>query len=200
MNTTLQYNQQIGYATSKSLYGPWIRSPSNPIISPRKHNPSLWDSAYVCNPYPSYLSNGSMVLIYKGKSANISDQGMKTGMAVVNPKHKSWNGSYIQYDTYFNDEGNCEDGFFWEQRNNGPNQSSTYHMQYHCNCNGVHAYSLDLLHWTYNTEQFWCNITFTNGTVMELYRRERLLSYLKTVIITCNAPFYCSSTQNCVRF
>ena len=87
MNKTLRNNQNIGYAYSSSLYGPWTRSASNPVLRPRRNESALWDSLYVCNPDPYYLSNGSMVVIYKGMSAK--NQGsMNTGIAMIeNPEN-----------------------------------------------------------------------------------------------------------------
>lgn len=101
MNKTLRNNQNIGYAYSSSLYGPWTKSASNPILRPRKNETELWDSLYVCNPDPYYLSNGSMVLIYKGMSAK--NQGsMNTGIAMIqNPENGIFVYIYIFFDYCF---------------------------------------------------------------------------------------------------
>ena len=175
-NYTLRDNQAIGYATSKSLYGPWIRNPNNPILKSRSNNISLWDSAYVCNPSPAYLNNGSMILIYKGRekaTENKSDSTMNTGIAMVDMSKSdySWNGPYKRFDSYFNDAGDCEDGYFWEQIDE--NGDSSYHMEYHCKCNEAHAFSMDLLDWSYGEEQPWCDLKLSNGSMMDLKRRER---------------------------
>ena len=45
---------RIGYATSFSLNGPWIKSPSNPNFTP---TPSAWDSYYVG--FPSVIYDGN---------------------------------------------------------------------------------------------------------------------------------------------
>ena len=177
-NASLRDHQAIGYATSKSLYGPWIRNEKNPVITARSSNDKLWDSAYVCNPFPVYLSNGSIAVIYKGirRYDEKSDFEMNTGIALIDHNKlktngSPWDGPYIRFDSYFNDPGNCEDGFFWEQVDG--DGLSSYHMEYHCGCNAVHAHSIDLMHWTYGKQQPWCNVTLSNGTVLPLERRER---------------------------
>lgn len=175
MNVSLRDNQNIGYASSSSLYGPWKRSSANPILSPRRNNESLWDSMYVCNPDPYYLSNGSMVLIYKAMSLKHNGS-MNTGIAMIEGNGKSWDGPYKRYDTFFDDKGNCEDGFFWEQiDNDGDNNGEieSYHMLYHCGCNGEHSWSLDLMEWNYGEEQPWCEVQDVNGTDIVFKRRER---------------------------
>lgn len=174
MNRSLRDGQAIGYATSKSLYGPWIRSPANPVLVARPRSDTFWDSAWVCNPFPVYLSNGSMAVIYKGVSRYDEHHKfeMNTGIAMINGNAPgSWDGPYTRFDSYFNDPGNCEDGFFWEQIDD--DGVSSYHMQYHCSKYAVHAYSLDLMQWTYGKQQSWMNVELDNGTVIELERRER---------------------------
>ena len=182
--TQLQINQRIGAAYSTSLYGPWTRFPNNPILDviPNVDNNddnynTRWDSLYVTNPSPYVLHNGTLILIYKGKSSKSS--GMHTGYAIVNGNQ--WNDTYFRYNYSSNVAGSCEDGFFWEvslNNNNSissinSNSSSSYHMLYHCGCNALHGYSNDLIQWVYNKEQPWCNITLNNGTEIVLKLRQR---------------------------
>ena len=45
-------------------------------------------------------------------------------------------------------------------------------MLYHCNCKGIHSYSLHLLNWNYCNEQQWCVDVLDNGTKSHFNRRE----------------------------
>lgn len=58
------YHERIGLATSKSVYGPWIRY-DKPILDVRK---GKWDSLIVSNAAPIILPDGKVMLFYKGVS------------------------------------------------------------------------------------------------------------------------------------
>jgi hypothetical protein len=61
-------SQQIGIASSSSLYGPWTPDPGNPILSPRD---GYWDDLRVVNPTVYRLPNGKIRLLYKAGGFNL---------------------------------------------------------------------------------------------------------------------------------
>lgn len=58
------YNERIGLATSKSVYGPWQRY-DKPVLDVR---PGKWDSLLVSNAAPVIMPDGKVYLFYKGVS------------------------------------------------------------------------------------------------------------------------------------
>ena len=174
--TRLRNNQRIGAAYSNSLYGPWKRFSNNPIIDVIKNeNINNWDSLFTTNPNPYILANGTLMVVYKGRSI-VNPNAMHTGYAIVNGNN--WNDTYFRYNYSFDVSSNCEDGFFWQINFSSvshfnSNSNNSYHMIYHCQCNTLHGYSNDLIKWQYNKQQPWCDIKLINGTKITLKRRER---------------------------
>jgi hypothetical protein len=66
----------IGYATSLSLNGPWIKNPNNPNFQP---SPSAWDSLYVC--FPSIIYDGNTNDYKMWYNGNNTEWAGKIGLA-----------------------------------------------------------------------------------------------------------------------
>ena len=61
-----RWNQRIGLATSRSVFGPWIRA-DEPLLEPR---PGKWDSLMTTNPAPAIREDGSILLVYKSSNGD----------------------------------------------------------------------------------------------------------------------------------
>ena len=59
-------SRRIGVATAVSPWGPWERR-EQPIFGPGDALAGDWDFTDVSNPTPIFMSNGSTVLLYKGR-------------------------------------------------------------------------------------------------------------------------------------
>ena len=68
----------IGYATSLSLNGPWIKNPNNPNFQP---SPSAWDSLYVC--FPSVIYDGNTNDYKMWYNGNNTEWAGKIGLATA---------------------------------------------------------------------------------------------------------------------
>ena len=60
--------RRIGLATSSSLWGPWQRRDA-PLLGPGQLAEGEWDHMDVSNAAPLFLTNGTVVLLYKGRGA-----------------------------------------------------------------------------------------------------------------------------------
>eukprot|EP01084_Bolivina_argentea_P126675 224246_1 len=163
--------QRIGLASAKSLYGPWTRSPANPIIKPNATKKTLWNSQFVTNPAPLLLKNNSIAVIYKAKPIDQNGNSKSTmyhGIAMS----EDINGPYvtINKEKALNVPTFCADPFLWSSYND-----SIFHILFQChwNCSQQIAYSNDLLNWNYFNEQKWCDVMLTNNSNVNLLRRER---------------------------
>ena len=156
-------SQRIGLATSKSPSGPWLRR-DTPVLDPGQAN--SWDDLFVTNPSIHVFSNGSVLMLYKGRSEENQDS-MSTGVAFAD--HWSQEKYERKSDTPLNLPSNCEDGgFFWD------NVGKMFRMVLHCGCYYQYMHSDDGLSWESETEQvYWCDVSFVDGERASLLRRER---------------------------
>ncbi|ALJ06761.1 glycosyl hydrolase family 43 [Pseudalgibacter alginicilyticus] len=109
---TARWGKRIGIATSKSPYGPWKRL-NEPILDVK---PNSYYSYLTSNPSPLIKSDGSVVLLFKGRSYNqdgIKQSDMSIGVATA----PSFDGVYtVQGDEpLFSMErfGEVEDPHLW---------------------------------------------------------------------------------------
>ncbi|MDW5290141.1 glycoside hydrolase family protein [Formosa sp. PL04] len=66
-SNTPNFNQSIGIATAKSLNGPWVESPNNPIIKP-SHIPGTPNARHASNPTFVADKDGKYRIYYKSIS------------------------------------------------------------------------------------------------------------------------------------
>jgi len=160
---SLEFNQRVGTAWAASPYGPWTRS-DTPIVYPGAAG--KWDDGFTTNPAPYVYPNGSVLLVYKARSANNSG-GMLEGVAFA----PTWNSSYkkLTPDAPLDLPTDCEDAGIYRA------PSGVFRMLTHCGCTGQYMWSLDGIHWSRTTpEQPWCtNVSYTDGSVGSLATRQR---------------------------
>lgn len=110
-------NKRIGYATAKSLAGPWHRF-DQPILEVR---PDKFDNFFTSNPAPCINEDGSCLLVYKTRSYALPPydtememfSSMKLGVAFA----KNWKGPYERLTDkplFDEEEGSLEDPFIWK--------------------------------------------------------------------------------------
>lgn len=157
--------QRVGLATSKSPSGPFVRR-ERPILEPGKAG--SWDDLFTTNPSPFVFPNGSVLLIFKGRSREDSGA-MYTGVA----RAASWDGPYEAVGTapIHGVPTDCEDaGVFFSK------ELGRFFVIFHCGCSYLTAYSDDGLTawkpWPAGIQP-WCDITFSDGSRTVLKRRER---------------------------
>jgi len=125
-----------------------------------------WDSM-VTNPAAWIFPNGTVLLVYRGKSSNNTEL---LGIASA----PTWKGPYtrLSNDPIFVCAG-AEDPYVWEDTD------GTFHILFNDKWEsstgvGGHAYSEDGLHWTFaNTKAYTTTVKWTNGTSSTMHRRER---------------------------
>jgi hypothetical protein len=160
---SLEFNQRVGTAWSKSPYGPWTRS-DDPIVLPGPKG--KWDDAFTTNPAPYIYPNGTVLLVYKARS-NENSGGMFEGVATA----ASWNGTYVKQtpDAPLDLPSECEDAGIYRTL------SGVFRMLTHCGCSGQYMWSPDGFNWTRSTPpQPWCSdVAYTDGTVGQLSTRQR---------------------------
>lgn len=69
--------KRIGLATSRSVFGPWTRSPE-PLLLPR---PDRWDATITTNPAVAILAGGVTYMVYKSRAH--ADAPLQLGVAVA---------------------------------------------------------------------------------------------------------------------
>ena len=126
--------------------------------------PGAWDDQFTCNPTPHVFKNGSVLLVYKGRSKENFGT-MSTGVAYA----EHWRGPYTRVSSSPIDvSGGCEDAGIYEST------SGVFHIVLHCGCNYQALWSLDGLDWKRTTKtQPWCNVTFSDGSNTTLSTRQR---------------------------
>eukprot|EP00051_Salpingoeca_urceolata_P025641 m.463660 g.463660 ORF g.463660 m.463660 type:complete len:499 (-) comp20354_c0_seq10:37-1533(-) len=160
--SVLEFNQRIGLATSKSLYGPWTRL-DKPVIDVSAR--PFWDDGFTTNPAPFIYPNGTVLVIYKARSWE-DPNNMREGVAVAD----HYLGPYRKLSqTYMDVSGSCEDAGLWRDPDDG-----TFRMLLHCGCAGQYMWSTDAINWNRTTPvQRWCDLTLHDGRNVTLSRRER---------------------------
>ncbi len=101
--------KRIGVATSKSVYGPWVR-PEKPLLEPR--DCSFWDCTCTTNPCVAILPGGKTYMIYKSRSG--CERPLQLGVAVAD----SPNGKFERLTNepifkFENPKQFVEDPFIW---------------------------------------------------------------------------------------
>jgi len=154
-------NQRVGLATSKSPYGPWKRL-DNPILEPSATK--SWDDEFVTNPSSYVFPNGTILLIYKGRSKENYSR-MSTGVAVAS----HYSGPYEKKsEAPIDVPTQCEDASIYRDEN------GIFHTIFHCSCTYLRSWSTDGITWQKNSQTIdWCNIEYKDGTSEVLRRRER---------------------------
>jgi hypothetical protein len=162
--------QRIGLATAPSPAGPWTRRDA-PIIDTR---PGKWDAILTANPAPLVHDDGSVLMIYKSRSAR--DDKMRHGL--VRAAH--FDGPYerVQDEPIFPEESAnaVEDPFLWWE--DGCYQVLVHdvlgHVGGETDCIG-HGTSPDALHWTWSQPGLACSrtIRWSDGRVTRHPRVER---------------------------
>jgi hypothetical protein len=125
-----------------------------------------WDEG-VTNPGPWMWPNGSVLLSYRGKDSNSKEL---LGIASA----PNWKGPYTRLRTtpLFNTSG-AEDPFLWQD------VDDKYHLLFNDKWEdsvgvGGHAYSNDGINWVFsNTRAYTHLVTWTDGTALNMSRRER---------------------------
>lgn len=172
-NCTVHYDKQagdhatrrIGVATSASLSGPWLRR-DQPIFGPGNKSAGEWDFTDESNPTPIIASNGSTVLLYKGRGST-----QAVGVAVGD----RFDGPFVRSKVIGITSG--EDPWGWID-----NRTGIYHAFTH-DGNGVR--SAGGHNWAYPHRDpvnarwrstgiaYTGQVTWANGTTSVLARRER---------------------------
>ena len=139
-------NKRIGIATSKSIFGPWIRQ-EQPILSTR---PGCFDSFLVSNPAPCVLNDGSVYLLYKSRmyveDSEVTWSDMMFGVA----KASKFEGPYVPLtDTpIFSKEQVMEDPYLWHDEEGfhliAKDMKGNISGQHY---GGIHAFSKDAVNW-----------------------------------------------------
>ena len=125
-----------------------------------------WDDQFTTNPTPLALPNGSVLLLYKGRSRE--DYGkMSTGVAFCDhyagPCRKL--GGAIT-----GIPGSCEDAGIYQSPTSG-----IFRIVLHCGCNYLTVYSTDGVDWTVTKAGSipWCAVRWSDGTNGSLTTRQR---------------------------
>jgi len=155
--------QRIGIASAPSPNGPWSREPT-PVLEPGA--PGAWDDLFVTNPTAHAFANGTVLLLFKGRSSE-HPNGMFTGVAVAD----TWRGPYrkVGAGPIANVPQNCEDAGVFRGASTG-----RFFAVFHCGCNFLTVWSEDGLAWERSAPITpWCDVTFDDGSTARLRRRER---------------------------
>jgi len=165
-------SRRIGVATAVSPWGPWERR-EQPIFGPGDALAGDWDFTDVSNPTPIFMSNGSTVLLYKGRG---HVQAMGAARA------PSFAGPFVRLRPSTPILSGVEDTWGWVQPASA-NHPEILHVLDHAgngaNSAGGHAWSLDGVTWTDTTVKaggapaYTGRIRWSNGTETVMLRRER---------------------------
>ena len=162
-NKLVPNSMDIG--VSKTPFGPWN------VSTIRSYNSYNLSNIHQSNPSAIILSNGSYVLAYR---YNLN--GEHVGISI------SYNSFYGPYINIANLSVPGEDPFIWQDKND-----DTFHIIFHVenaqhlsNWPSLHAFSIDLINWNVSTSYkrqqigvYSTNITWQNGNITTVYRRER---------------------------
>ncbi len=141
-------NKRIGLAVADSPYGPWTRL-DQPILGPK---PGTFYSFFASNPSPIIQEDGSVMMIFKGRSYKGNDKysdmalGMAYAPSIEGPYTVINNGEPI---FQVNGQGEAEDPFLWKDKKG-------YHAIFKDHVakftgekgGGVMAHSKDGINWT----------------------------------------------------
>lgn len=170
-----RWSKRVGMATSKSPDGPWHRL-DTPVLDVK---PNSFYSFLTSNPSPLIKKDGSVVLLFKGRSYktdSISHTGQFIGVATA----PSFEGPYtvVGNEPLFSKDkfGEVEDPHLWSDKNG-------YHMiakdmtgqiigSRH---GGVLAHSSDGIHWTLDAcpQAYTRTVQWDDGQVIEQGQLER---------------------------
>ena len=170
--------QRVGLAVSRDPSGPWMRADHNGLHRTDEQSTFIlptgkigdFDSGFTNNPTPLAHKNGSITLIYKGRSAQCpACSAMRTGVAIA----KTWDPSKTPYvkqtsRTPMPVPADCEDAAVYIA------PSGVYRVIFHCRCSYLIAVSSDGIRYRpIGAPKPWCHITYSDGTNETLRRRER---------------------------
>lgn len=100
--------KRIGLATSKSVFGPWIRR-DQPLLEPR---PGKWDCTATTNPSAAILPDGTTYLIYKSRAGDHAP--LQLGMAKASRPDGRFERESDSPVFQFDDPNwHIEDPYFW---------------------------------------------------------------------------------------
>lgn len=170
-----RWGKRIGVATSKSPYGPWKRL-DHPILDVK---PNSYYSFLTSNPSPLIKEDGSVILLFKGrsyKSDSIKHSGMNIGVATAT----SYDGEYkvMSKEPFFSEDnfGVVEDPHLWVDKKG-------YHMiaKDHRGAitgkrgEGLLAHSKDGLSWKVDKhpKAYTRTVHWSDGTITEYGNLER---------------------------
>lgn len=133
-------NIRIGLAVSKSIAGPWEKSPE-PILLPR---PGKWDGKIVTNPAPCVRADGSVILFYRSNTPN----GLRIGVAGADHFMGPYRRLSDEPVLRFENGDFVEDPFVWWQKDHyemiAKDMLGGITGEVHA---GAHFTSTDALHW-----------------------------------------------------
>ena len=127
--------RRIGIATAQDLSGPWRRLDA-PLFGPEA---DAWDNIDVSNPSPIIFSNGSVIMLYKGRGRTTQHMGLAFAESVDGP--------YVR-----NNSGLTapalpgEDPFGWIDATTGVIHA-LFHTGNGAAAAGSHRWSVDGVHW-----------------------------------------------------
>lgn len=168
-------NKRIGVAMADTPYGPWERFDS-PILDTR---PDTFYSLLTSNPAPVVREDGSVLLIFKGRSY-IGDSGY-SDMALGVAEAPSIRGPYTVQNNrqpILQQDGQCEaeDPFLWQD-------STGYHIIFKDHVakltgekgGGAMAHSQEGIHWTPDSDPkaYSLTVEWNNGTISRQGQVER---------------------------
>lgn len=170
-----RWGKRVGLATSKSPNGPWKRLDA-PILDVK---PNSFYSFLTSNPSPLIKEDGSVVLLFKGRSYKedeISHTGQYIGVATA----PSYDGKYTvaSDEPLFSSEkfGEIEDPHLWSDRDGfhmiAKDMTGAITDGYH---GGVLAHSKDGINWVLdkNPLAYTRTVTWDNGKTIEQGQLER---------------------------
>lgn len=173
-------HKRIGIATSKSVFGPWIRS-DRPILDVR---PGYFDDFFTSNPAPCINPDGSCLLVYKTRTyrkppydkcrtGNEMFSDMKLGAAYAS----NWAGPYerLTDEPLFAGDGIVEDPFIWSKPGGYAMVAKDWKGSYTGNVgNGVYADSEDGIHWKIHPgTSFTRDVLWEDGNIRRMGNMDR---------------------------
>lgn len=170
-----RWGKRIGVATSKSPNGPWKRLDA-PVLDVK---PNTFYSFLTSNPSPLIKEDGSVVLLFKGRS--YQDDGIKhTGMFIGVATAPSFDGEYtvIDDEPLFSKEkfGEIEDPHLWSDDDGyhmiAKDMTGAINKSHH---GGVLAHSEDGINWVLDKDPlaYTRTVTWDNGQTIEQGQLER---------------------------
>ena len=160
--------RRIGLATAPSPHGPWQRRDA-PLFGPGDRAAGDWDWLDVSNPTPIVLSNGSTLLLYKGRGA-VQAMGAAIAPRFDGPFTRASPARYVLGPAW-------EDTYGWVQPPTA-SEPEVVHVLAHvgngATSAGGHAWSLDGVVWrTATSPAYTGKVAWADGTTSVLARRER---------------------------